>query len=140
MANNKTIFKIPFIIFLNEILHKLGLPSPNFEVIEVKENLICAYSHINGIIDDEPIIYRERCCHDKKQAEEEAARTTIQDLKKIYNYHIDDLNFEDFQRAQGNYEDLQILYEHLLNEYRKIENKLKTVNETEGTGSSTNNC
>ena len=100
MGNNKTIFKIPFIIFLNEILQKLGLPSPNFEVIEVKENLFCAYSYINGIIDNETVIYRGRYCNDKKQAEEEAAQTTIQELKKIYNYHIDDINFEDFQRPQ----------------------------------------
>ena len=140
MGNNKTIFKIPFIIFLNEILQKLGLSSPNFEGIEIEENRFCAYSHINGIIDDETVIYRGRYCNAKKQAEEEAARTTIQELKKIYNYHIDDLNFEDFQRAQGNFEDLQILYEQLLNDYRKLENKLETLNGIEGTGSSTNNC
>ena len=138
MNKKEHVFKIPFIIFLNEILLKLDLPLPTFKVNQIKDNLYRTYIHIKGIIEDEPITYVGRCFKDKEEAKEEAARASVQELQKIYNFHIDDFNFQVYQFAQGNFEDSQTLYEEFLTDYRKLENELKSLNGIEGTRSSTN--
>ena len=66
MENKESVFKIPFKVFLTEILHKLGLPPYTFELIEMKKNWYCAYVHINGIIKDETVTYRGRSFRDKQ--------------------------------------------------------------------------
>ena len=139
MDNNQIVFKIPFIIFLNQILNRLGLPSSNIEVVEINENRFCAFAHISGIAHKERVTYRGRSCEDKTEAEEEAARTAIEQLQMLYNFHIDDFNFQALQRAEGNFQDSQYLYKELLQEYRKLEEQLEIVKGIKEIGSPSKN-
>ena len=64
----------------------------------------------------------------------------VRNYKNCIKFHIDDFNFQEFQRIQANFEDLQTLYKELLFDYRKIENDLKSLNGIEGIVSLTHNC
>ena len=105
-------------------------------MVKINENWFCDFVHSSGIVHEGKVTYRGCSCDDKKEAEEEAARTAIEQLQMLYNFHIDDFNFQAFQCVEGNFQNSQCLYNQLLNDYHELEEKLKIVKGLEEIGPS----